>query len=144
MTTICDSPQIRSAYERIPDEVLQAGLDDILCRWHQWQGKAVLTRGMNRRSLVVGDYQPEGGYRVDDDAVDADTEHRTMRVVDFQLRQMVDPYRTAIHVIARAVTHGVTIFHSPRLPHDREALDAICTEARRQAIVRLSRVGVLT
>lgn len=143
MTTICDSPQIRSAYERIPDEVLQAGLDDVLCRWHQWQGKAVLTRGMNRRSLVVGDYQPEGGYRVDDDAVDADTEHRTMRVVDFQLREMADPYRTAIHVIARAVTLGVTVFSSPRLPQDRVALDIICTEARRQAIDRLVRVGVL-
>ena len=144
MTTICDSPQIRSAYERIPDEVLQAGLDEVLCRWHQWQGKAVLTRGMNRRSLVVGDYQPEGGYRVDDDAVDARTEHETMKVVDFQVREMADPYRTAIHVIARAVTVGVTVFSSQRLPQDRAALDAICTEARRQAIARLVRVGVLT
>jgi hypothetical protein len=124
-------------------EAQQASLDDLLCRWHSWQQAAVLTRGMNRKALVVGDYQAQGGYRIDDDVIDARSEHLTMKAVDFQVDQMVNPYRIAMYVMARAISLGVVVFCSPRLPPDRTERQVVCLEARRQAIDRFTRAGIM-
>lgn len=117
-------------------------LDEVLCRWHQWQ-RVSTARGFASRSLVCGEYRISRQYDDANGALDSDLEQFTMKTVEFQVGQMVDPFRSAIYANARALVTGVSVWSSPRLPLDRAERAVIVTEARRQLTKRLQLAGVL-
>lgn len=127
-----------------PQAEMDAALDDILGRWHDWQDRVRVARGFAPKSLVVGDYVTSRQYDDTNGALDDALENRTMQAVQVTVQQMQDPYRTAVYVIARACCTGTWVFASPRLPKDKGARDVLFMEARAQAITRLVGVGVLS
>lgn len=118
-------------------------LESILCRWHQWQQADRVGRGFNRRSLVFGDYRVSRQYDDENSALDAGIEHDTMKAVDFQVTEMKDPHRAAIYCLAQALTVGVAVFTSPRLPWDKEERAAVVAQARKIITGKLMAAGVL-
>ena len=119
-------------------------LDDLLSRWHSWANAQRSTgKGYGNKSLVVGDYQTSRQYDDTNGALDDALEATTMRAVDFAVRQMGEPHRTAIYVQARALCLGTHAFSSPRLPSDPEAKRHIVSAARDMLTARLIVAGVL-
>lgn len=117
-------------------------LDGLLAQWHQWQRQAT-TRGFNSRALVCGEYRTSRQYDDANGALDSDLEHRTMKQVDFQVLQMLDPYKAAIYANARALASGAMVWSSPRLPQDPAERQAVVIQARGILVRRLQGVGVL-
>lgn len=120
-----------------------AELDDLLSRWHQWQQGERVARGYAPKALVVGNFRSSRQYDDANGQLDADLEHRTMRVLDHQVREMAEPWRAALYADARACMLGIAVFTSPRLPADRQERERIVQQARRQLAARLSVVGVM-
>lgn len=133
-------------FARQPDSVAQtqqqSDLEDLLVRWHQWQPPTV-GRGWNSRALVCGDYRTSRQYDDANGALDAGLEKIQMQAVEFAVTQMVDPHRTAIYCLARALTVGAKVFTSPRLPPSPAAREIVVAEARGMLIRRLQSAGVL-
>ena len=116
--------------------------DELLVMWHQWQTERV-TRGWHRRALVVGDYRVTRQYDDQNGKLDAEIEHGLMKCVDFQVSEIVEPYRSALYCLAKALTIGVTVFTSPRLPSDKVERELIVVSARRIGIDRFHKAGLL-
>ena len=121
----------------------QASLDDLLIRWHVWASSAKLVRGWAPKALVCGEYRVSRQYDDWNGALDEALENAQMRAVDFQVSEMAEPYRSAVHQMARALHVGVAVFISPRLPADREARVIIVDAAREMIAKRLQAAGLI-
>ena len=117
-------------------------LDGLLCRWHQWQSTA-LGRGWHRVALVVGEYRTSRQYDDANGALDDHLDSIQMRAVEFAVQQMADPHRAAIYCLARALTLGIWVFTSPRLPADATDRAVVVADARDMLTRRLQSAGVM-
>ena len=117
-------------------------LDDILSRWHRWAKgfSAIPVAGADPMfHKVCSSRQWDSA----DDVLDAAIESKIMDSVEFQVSEMADPYRTAIHVNARNCYSGVSVWSSPRLPKDPIECGAIVMDARHMLTIRLFKAGVI-
>jgi hypothetical protein len=137
---IAENPQ---TYAEMVAADRSASLDDILSRWHSWQGGYKEVRGFKGRALVVGDFKISRQYDSENGALDDEIEDQTMRQVDFQVSEMTDPHKAAIYVMARALCLGLMVFTSPRLPADPREKAIIINAARGVLIARLIEAGVI-
>jgi len=126
-------------YER----VRAAALNQILAEWHQWQIGYSHGKGYRGTAAGMEQYRPSCQYDDENGALDAKLHAATMKTVDFQISEMVDPFRTAIYLNARNISVRHRVFRSPRLPQDELACLQIIAEARGQLMVRLDKAGVL-
>ena len=120
----------------------KAILDDILSRWHSW------SRGYSPLAVVAVDPMFRGeisrsGWDTSDDIIDAQLNGKIMEAVEFQVGEMKDPYRSAIHITARNCATGRSVWSSPRLPTDPLERGAIVVAARDQLTQRLMAAGVM-
>jgi hypothetical protein len=123
-----------------PDAIL----DDLLSRWHHWQKAARVGRGHNDRALVFGElYRPSRQYDDWNGALDTDLEARRSAQVDFEVSEMIEPWKTAIYCLARNLYTGRTVWSSPRLPEDHVARANIVVRARVILTGRLMNAGVM-
>lgn len=120
-----------------------SSLDSLLCEWHQWQKCARVGRSFNNRALVCGEYRTSRQYDDANGALDHALDVSRWKQVDFEVSEMVDPYRAAIYVLARQLTVGVMVFSSPRLPRDPDESRAVVRTARGQLAARLVSAGVI-
>jgi hypothetical protein len=91
----------------------------------------------------VGEYRCSRQYDDQNGALDASLDNLQMQAVEFAVRQMADPYRSAIYVLARALYSGTAVFTSPRVPDDPVQRGLIVTNARHMLTVRLQSAGVM-
>ena len=118
-------------------------LDDILSRWHSWAEPQGRTQGHARCSAGMEQHRTSRQYDDINGALDSALEDRTSSNVDFQVAQMPEPYQTAIHVEARNLCTGRTVWGNPRLPSDPQARAVVMAEARIMVSKRLLASGVL-
>jgi hypothetical protein len=118
-------------------------LEQILAEWHQWQRGDGVARGYAPKALVCGDYRISRQYDSDNGALDDDLDDFRMRTVDFEVREMPEPWRSAVYVLARALTVGCMVIMSPRLPQDRAERERVMTQARAMIAKRLKAAGVM-
>lgn len=119
-----------------------AALDDILSRWHHWRSVGGIVKGYADHSLVFGDYRSSRQYDDENGALDDALEAARMEQVDFEVSELLDPWRSAIHALARSLCTGAAVFHSPRIPPADRA--RVTAEGREKIEVRLVSAGVLT
>lgn len=137
---------IRAEYARAVDGERQERLDDVLSAWHHWQidRSARVGRGFSNSSPVVGEFHlTSRQYDDQNGALYEDEEDERMGIVQAQVNEMDDPYRSAVYVMARAIYLGVRVFHSPRLPERADVRDLVIATARVQLILRLTKACVL-
>jgi hypothetical protein len=137
---IAENPQ---TYAEMVAADRAAALDDILSRWHSWQGGFKAVRGFKGRALVVGDFRISRQYDADNGALDDEIEDAVMQQVDFEVNEMGDPHRSAIYALARALSLGLMVFSSARLPADPREKQIIINTARGILIARLVGAGVI-
>ena len=121
---------------------IDATLDDLLIRWHQFSPVRV-GRGFNDRTLVAGDYQISRQYDDCNGALDDAIEATILRQVGYEIEQLLPLHRIAIHMLARALVVGCEVFMSPRLPADRDERLSLIRLSRDALTVRLVASGVM-
>jgi hypothetical protein len=135
---------VKADYEQVRQFLLteqEATLDDILSRWHSWQRGDRLTDGHSGRATAFGDSLTSRQYDDMNGALDAQLETTTMRQVDFEVSEIPDPWRSALHALARSLYTGHAVFHSPRIPPEDRA--HVSAEARMRIIERLIAAGIM-
>lgn len=124
-------------------EAAESALDDVLCRWWHWQQCLRPVRlGFAKRAAFAAQYRTSRQYDDANGALDDDMEHGVMGVVDFQIEELAEPHRTAIHVHAKALAHGDQVPAAPRLPECPRERSAIVMHARALLRRRLDAAGV--
>lgn len=118
-------------------------LDSLLCQWHQWAGHFRGVRGYASKALVCGDFRVSRQYDDLSGALDDELDNVTMKAIDFQVSEMVEPYKAAIYALAKNLTVGNEVFISPRLPANKAARDMVTAQARNIITARLISAGVL-
>lgn len=124
------------------DAATDAAVCELLSRWHQWQNVRH-TRGFAPKALVVGEFRISRQYDDANGALDAELDHFQMKQVDFEVSQIQEPYKAAIYCLARALTVGVMVFVSPRLPQDKAQREALVSKAKAMATDRFMAAGLL-
>jgi hypothetical protein len=117
-------------------------LDDVLGRWHRWAKGYSPLPGTGADPLFRN-ARSSRQWDSSDDVLDATIEAKIMESVEFQVSEMVDPHRTAIHINARNCHSGVSVWNSPRLPKDPLECGVIVLEARNLLTRRLIKAGVI-
>lgn len=116
-------------------------LDDMLSRWHSWQLSNPAARGYARCSAGFEQYRSSRQHSIDD--LEADVDNSRCKQVDFEVREMQDPYRSAIYFEARNLSTGRRVWTSPRLPQDIAERSALIQQSRGMLCVRLVNSGVI-
>ena len=120
----------------------KAILDDILSRWHaHCKGYSVVP--VCGADPMFRDAKCRGGWDSASDVMDDAINAKIMRTVDFEVGELIEPYRSAIYVTARNLCTGNAVWNSPRLPVDQMERGVIVVEARRQITKRLIFAGVI-
>lgn len=125
------------------DNTAEQLLSDILGEWHEWAKGYQHNRAYPGRSSGCGDYRPSRQYDGENGSLDAVQHIERMKTVDFEVSQIEEPGRSGLHMNARAIALGVSVFRSPRLPEDRIAALKIIAEARQELTRRLLARGVM-
>lgn len=117
-------------------------LDDLLSRWHSWARSysPVPTCGADP---MFRNAKSAKGWDTTDQVVEDELNDKTMKAIDFQVGEMVDPHRSAIYIHARNCCTGRNVWLSPRLPADPLERARILGEAKGLLTRRLLSAGVM-
>lgn len=118
-------------------------LNDLLSRWHHWADHFRAVAGYNTCSSAMQQYRASRQYDSENGALDQDNENRTMAAVDACIDRVQQPHRTALHINARNLCTGNTVWRSVRLPADDMQRALLVAEAREKLTKLLSARGVL-
>jgi hypothetical protein len=117
-------------------------LDDILSRWH-FHCKHYSPVPVNGADPMFRNAVSPKGWDSTADIADDTVNTAQMKAVDFHVGEMQDPYRAAIHVLARNCYTGRSVWISPRLPADREERAVVVMQARIILTRRLMAAGMM-
>ena len=120
----------------------KAILDDLLGRWHQWS-RAFKVVSQRSADPMFRNARTSKGWDSVSDIVDEEISASLMESIDFEVSEMQDPHRSAIHEVARNCATGYQVWRSPRLPVNPAERAAIVVEARQQLTKRLMDCGVI-
>jgi hypothetical protein len=143
------------------DPVIEASLEDLLIRWWNWKSPIQPARGFNRASLGFEDYRSSRQYDSKWVSDCSDSEHwreagwngngaiydeeeaQIMRAVEREINAMDSTVRAVVYVLARALTMGISVLISPRLPENKAERDAMVGLAKVAAVDRFKAAGLI-
>ena len=117
-------------------------LDDLLSRWHTW-AKGYSINPAPGADPMFRQARSSKQWDSSDDILDTEINSKIMEAIDFQVSEMVDPHKTAIHINARNCASGANVWNSPRLPADPLERSVIVLEARNTLTRKLISCGVI-
>lgn len=117
-------------------------LEELLGRWHSW-AKGFSAVPVCGASAMFRSHISPKGYDSTADIADGIVNNAQMEAVEFNVGELADPYRAAIHILARNAYTGRHVWVSPRLPVDPLERGVIVGEARNQITKRLITAGVM-
>jgi hypothetical protein len=122
--------------------IVNAELDSLLILWHNHLMHGGIARKC-KSSSVGGLYSTSRQYDDVNGALDDILELRKVSAVDFAVSEMIDPYKAAMHMQAKALTLGIDVPVSPRMPLDQVERDKVTKLARRILWHKLALAGVV-
>lgn len=124
-------------------ELRQDLLDDLLSRWDHWLQPIHVGRGHSTSSAGCGLYRASRQYDDQNGALDEQVEHQVMQGVQACVEKLGLQHRVAIHIEARNVRLGVSVWRSPRLPADQLQARAVIDAARLRMVELLCGAGLM-
>ena len=124
-------------------ELRQEQLDDLLSRWDHWLQPVQVSRGHASSSAGCGLYRTSRQYDDANGALDDQVEHHVMQGVQACVEKLGIEHRVAIHVEARNLRLGLSVWRSPRLPADQQQARAVVAAARLRMITLLCSAGLM-
>jgi hypothetical protein len=122
---------------------VDAALDGLLILWHAWASTEHVGQGYPSEAPGCKLYRVSRQYDYDNGAMDGEVDATMGAAVDALVNQMKEPYRTAIHINARNLKTGVSVWSSGRLPIDPQERATILMDARTQITKKLQSAGLL-
>ena len=104
-------------------------IHDMLVLWHRRESLWNPVEGYPIECPSTAGYRASRQYDSDNGASESDHTSRLVRHVDGVIEAMEDPHKTAIKVFARNKATGASVWRSPRLPDDQQAVAEITQEA---------------
>ena len=117
-------------------------LDDLLSKWHAWS-KGYSPVPICGADPMFRDAKSGKGWDTVSEIVADEIDGSTLEAVEFHVREMQEPHRTAIYVLARNLHTGRSVWMSPRLPVDQFARAQVVADARVMLLCRLIAAGVI-
>lgn len=124
-------------------QTTEASLDALLVIWHTWASSEQVGQGYPSEAPGCKLYRTSRQYDTDNGALDGEVDATLGAAVDALVSQMIDPYRTAIHMNARNLKTRVHVWSSGRLPFDPVARAKIVADARTQIMRKLQSAGLM-
>ena len=104
-------------------------LIELLVLWFRTESQWTPVEGYPIECPSTAGYRASRQYDCDNGAQESEARGRLARHVGFIVAGMDEPYRSALHLLARNRSSGVAVWRSPRLPQDDDARAAIVAEA---------------
>ena len=117
-------------------------LDDLLSRWHSW-ARGFQVSPETGADPMFRNAKSGRGWDTIDEIVESELTSDTMKAIDFEVSELADPYRSAIHVNARNLASRHAVWSNPRLPSDPAERALVIVEARILLTKRLLRCGIM-
>lgn len=103
---------------------------DLLVLWHRWEASHDLDGlGYPRECPSTAGYRASRQWDDANGAMECDERGQLARRIGYVVQSIPDPYRTALHLLARNRACGVNVWSSPRLPADKEQRAEVVSEA---------------
>jgi hypothetical protein len=125
------------------DPVREALLDELLVRWWQWKAPMQPARGHGSVALGFEAFRVTRQYDDENGALYEDEEAQVMKAFEREVNALESQHRTVVYVMARALTLGVAVFTSPRIPQERQARELAVKAARAALAARLTDAGLM-
>jgi hypothetical protein len=122
---------------------IEASLDGLLIVWRKWQQAESVGQGYPTTAPGCKLYRASRQYDDSNGALDSDMDATLGAAVDAHIEEIAQPHKTALHLDARNLVTGVSVWSSARLPIDPMARAIIVAEARGQLIRRLQSAGLM-
>lgn len=122
---------------------LDASLDGLLIIWHQYASADHVGQGYPSEAPGTKLHRTSRQYGYENGSIDAEVDASIGAAVEFAVSQMADPHGTAIHVNARNLVTGVSVWRSPRLPAGDMERAQVVAEAREMLARKLQSAGLL-
>jgi len=123
------------------EKAIEAALDNLLKLWHQWSaGDGV---GAGYPSVCTSCKLYRASRQHDYDYIDSDADNALAEAVEAQVSAIAEPWRTALHINARNLATGRSVWRSARLPADDMERAVVVTEARNKLMLRLHTAGLM-
>jgi hypothetical protein len=102
----------------------------LLVLWHRCeQSGALRALGLPAECPSTAGYRTSRQYDDANGAAETDARGQLAKAVGQVVSSIHEPYRTALHVVARNHATGIQVWASPRLPEDGSALADVVSEA---------------
>lgn len=122
---------------------IEASLDAMLIMWHTHASMEGIGWGYPSRAPASHQYRCSRQYDDQNGSLDCDVDMQIAKAVGHQVDKMTEPHRTAIHINARNLKVGVSVWQSPRLPADQMERARVVSDARDMLARRLIAEGLL-
>ena len=117
-------------------------LNDLLSRWHSWC-KAYSFVAQHTTSPLFTQVTSSRRWDSADEVIQDDVDDSTMEAVDFHVYQLPEQQKAVIHIYARNLHCGASVWSSPRVPKDPMERAIILMEAKNALTRRLMTAGVV-
>lgn len=124
-------------------QTIEASLDALLIMWHTFASQEGIGWGYPSRAPASHQYRCSRQYDDTNGAIDGDVDRAIAQAVGHQVDKIADPHRTALHMNARNLASGVSVWSSPRLPADQLERAHVVAAARNMLARRLMAEGLL-
>lgn len=124
-------------------KTIEASLDALLIMWHTHASMEGVGWGYPSRAPASHQYRCSRQYDDQNGSLDGDVDKQIAKAVGHQVDKMTEPHRTAIHINARNLKVGVSVWQSPRLPADQMERARVVSDARDMLARRLIAEGLL-
>ena len=132
-------PDHRDALATIREEAL----DDLLSRWDNWLHPVQISRGYAHSSAEGALYRTSRQYDDANGALDDAIEHQVMQGVQACVEKLDTQHRVAIHIEARNLRLGLSVWRSPRLPENEAQARQVIRAARAALLSQMLRAGII-
>lgn len=126
---------------------LDATVDDLLSRWHDFRCGYRPIKGYSSHDAVCGQAPSNALYDRENGVTDERIEQSIMNSVDKAVDRVPNSpqsWNTVLHMHARNLFTGHAVWFSPRLPKDRNELHILLMEARNMLVRHLMDLGVIS
>jgi hypothetical protein len=102
---------------------------ELLILWHRYESQWLPVEGYPSECPSTRGYQASRQYDGDNGAADAEEYGRLARHIGSIVRQIEDPHRTALCILAANRSSGAAVWRSVILPNDKDELAHLMAEA---------------
>ena len=102
---------------------------DMLALWWRYESQQIPVQGYPSECPTTAGYKASRQYDDNNGAAETDARGLLAKSIGRAVDSLQEPYRTALHIVARNRVTGASVWLSPRLPADKDERAQIVSDA---------------